>query len=186
MTATIIPTFIILLLAFALGAVVGSLWGLCQHRHIYDWLSASLISRMQRAMRSCGYSQDEIDRVTDCMGCRIMPPDIPCPPPPGKQPEKRDFAQEPYTHAEVLRRLTPRDGMAGEWYCSSRQRYKAWHVTEASADGRILAKTVHDMRRHEIFPVYVGQDDTLQQLASNIIRYNFRFLSDFDRTEWDK
>ena len=185
MTATIIPTFIILLLGIVLGAVVGSLWGLGQHRHIYDWLSASLISRMQRAMRSCGYSQDEIDMVTDCMGCRIMPPDIPCPPPPEKQP-RRDFAQEPYTHAEVLRRLTPRDGMAGEWYCSSRQRYKAWHVTEASADGRILAKTVHDMRRHEIFPVSVGQDDTLQQLASNIIRYNFRFLSDFDRTEWDK
>ena len=47
MTATIIPTFIILLLGIVLGAVVGSLWGLGQHRHIYDWLSASLISRMQ-------------------------------------------------------------------------------------------------------------------------------------------
>jgi hypothetical protein len=61
---TIIPTFIILLLGIALGAVVGSLWGLGQHRHIYDWLSASLISRMQQAMRSCGYSQEEED------GCR--------------------------------------------------------------------------------------------------------------------
>jgi hypothetical protein len=76
MTATIIPTFIILLLGIALGAVVGSLWGLGQHRHIYDWLSASLISRMQRAMRSCGYSQDEIDMVTDRMGCKIMPTNV--------------------------------------------------------------------------------------------------------------
>ena len=186
MTATIIPTFIILLLGIVLGAVVGSLWGLCQHRHIYDWLSASLISRMQRAMRSCGYSQDEIDRVTDCMGCRIMPPDIPCPPAPEKQPEKRDFAQEPYTHAEVLRRLAPHGERAGEWYCSSRQPWKAWHVTEVSADGRILAKTVHDMRSHKVFPIAVREDDTLQQLTSNIIRYNFRFLNDFDCTEWDK
>ena len=184
MTATTIPIFIILLLGMALGAVVGSLWGLGQHRHIYDWLSASLISRMQQAMRSCGYSQDEIDRVTHRMGCKIMPANVPCPPAPEKQPEKRDFAQEPYTHAEVLRRLAPHGERAGEWYCSSRQPWKAWHVTEASADGRILAKTVHDMRSHKVFPVAVGQDDTLQQLASNIIRYNFRFLSDFDRKEW--
>ena len=89
MTATTIPIFIILLLGMALGAVVGSLWGLGQHRHIYDWLSASLISRMQQAMRSCGYSQDEIDLVTHCMGCKIMPPNIPCPLPPEKQPEER-------------------------------------------------------------------------------------------------
>ena len=184
MTATTIPIFIILLLGMALGAVVGSLWGLGQHRHIYDWLSASLISRMQQAMRSCGYSQDEIDLVTHRMGCKIMPPNIPCPPAPEKQPEKRDFAQEPYTYAEVLHRLTPSDEMPGEWYCTSRQPWRAWHVAEVNADGRIIAKTVHDMRCHRVFPVPVGQDDTLQQLANNIIRYNFRFLSDFDRKEW--
>ena len=85
MTATTIPIFIALLLGIALGAVVGSLWGLGQYRHIYDWLSASLISRMQQAMRSCGYSQDEIDRVTHRMGCKVMPPNIPCPP--RKKPE---------------------------------------------------------------------------------------------------
>ena len=94
MTATIIPTFIILLLGIALGTAVGSLWSLGQHRHIYDWLSASLISRMQQAMRSCGYSQDEIDMVTDYMGCRIMPPDIPCPPPPGKPETQQDESIE--------------------------------------------------------------------------------------------
>lgn len=89
MTATTIPIFIALLLGIAIGAVAGSLWGLGQHRHIYiyDWLSASLISRMQQSMRSCGYSQDEIDRVTHRMGCKIMPPNIPCPP--HKNPETK-------------------------------------------------------------------------------------------------
>ena len=52
------------------------------------------ISRMQQAMRSCGYSQDEIDMVTDCMGCRIMPPDIPCPPPPEKPETQQDESIE--------------------------------------------------------------------------------------------
>lgn len=94
MTATTIIVFIILLLGIAIGAVAGSLWGLGQYRHIYDWLSASLISRMQQAMRSCGYGQDEIDLVTHRMGCRIMPPDIPCPPPPEKPETQQDESIE--------------------------------------------------------------------------------------------
>ena len=94
MTATTIHIFITLLLGIALGAVAGSLWGLGQHRHIYDWLSASLISRMQQAMRSCDYSQDEIDRVTHRMGCKIMPPNIPCPPPPEKPETQQDESIE--------------------------------------------------------------------------------------------
>jgi hypothetical protein len=94
MTDYTIPMIIGMTLAFTLGAGFGSLWGLGQHRHIYDWLSASLISRMQRAMRTCGYSQDEIDMVTDCMGCRIMPPDIPCPPPPEKPETQQDESIE--------------------------------------------------------------------------------------------
>lgn len=94
MTATTISIFIALLLGIALGAVVGSLWGLGQYRHIYDWLSASLISRMQQAMRSCGYSQDEIDRVTHRMGCKIMPSNIPCPPPPERPETQQDESIE--------------------------------------------------------------------------------------------
>ena len=96
MPATTISIFIALLLGIAIGAVVGSLWGLGQHRHVYDydWLSASLISRMQRAMRSCGYSQDEIDLVTDRMGCKIMPPNIPCPPPSEKPETQQDESIE--------------------------------------------------------------------------------------------
>ena len=182
---TIIPTFIILLLGIALGAVVGSLWGLGQHRHIYDWLSASLISRMQQAMRSCGYSQDEIDRVTDRMGCKVMPPDIPCPPAPEKQPEKRDFTQEPYTHAEVLRRLAPHGERAGEWYCSSRQPWKAWRIDMMGDDGTIIYKLFHDMRKHppKALP---GDGMNIDKLADLFILHGFRFLKDFDRKEWNE
>lgn len=101
MTATTISIFIALLLAgIAIGTVVGSLWVYGQYRHIYDYdydydrLPASLISRMQRAMRSCGYSQDEIDRVTHRMGCKIMPSNIPCPPPHEKPETQQDESIE--------------------------------------------------------------------------------------------
>lgn len=81
MTTTTLPTLIFLLAGVAIGAVVGSLWGLSQHRHIYNWLAADFISRMQRAMRSCGHKQEEIDMIVERMGMRIMPPSTPCPPP---------------------------------------------------------------------------------------------------------
>ena len=45
-------------------------------------------------MRSCGYGQDEIDRVTDRMGCKIMPPNIPCPPPPERPETQQDESIE--------------------------------------------------------------------------------------------
>ena len=82
---TTLPVIIIAVAACLLGGATGAMWGLGEHRHIYDWLSANIISRMQQAMRSCGYRQDEIDMVTQRMGMRIMPPHILCPPPPEKK-----------------------------------------------------------------------------------------------------
>ena len=73
---------IAIVLAFALGAAVGALWGLSRHVELLDWLAARTISRWQRAMRSLGYKQEDIDMVLEKMGRRIMPPYIPCPEPP--------------------------------------------------------------------------------------------------------
>ena len=84
MTQTFIPVIVVGLLSAMLGAVAGALWGLSQHRHIYDWLSASFLNRMQTAMRSLGYSQEDIDRLISHMGQRIMPPATPPPPTPTK------------------------------------------------------------------------------------------------------
>lgn len=111
---TTLPIIIIAILTGMLCGVTGTIWGLSQHRHIYDWLSANFISRMQRAMNSCGYKQEEIDMVLERMGIRIMPPYIPAPPPPVKTERKervewRREAIVPESEENLLQRLT---GMA--------------------------------------------------------------------------
>lgn len=108
---TTLPVIIIAVAACLLGGATGAMWGLSQHRHIYDWLSANIISRMQQAMHSCGYKQDEIDMVTQRMGMRIMPLHIPCPPPPEKkeQAERVEWCKEaivPESEENLLQLLT--------------------------------------------------------------------------------
>lgn len=110
---TTLPVIIIVIAACLLGGATGAMWGLSQHRHIYDWLSANIISRMQQAMHSCGYKQDEIDMVTQRMGMRIMPPHIPCPSPPEKeeQAERVEWRMEsivPESEENLLRKANRR------------------------------------------------------------------------------
>jgi hypothetical protein len=62
----------------------------------------------------------------------------------------------------------------------------AWRLDKVDAEGLIVCKTVHDMREHTISkapPIYPSS--TVEGLAENIIKYNFRFLDDFDRDEWN-
>ena len=70
---------IIVILTAVVAAGLGMLWGVSRYTHIYDWFSASFFSRMQKAMKGLGYSQNNIDMVLDKMGQRIM---VNIPPPP--------------------------------------------------------------------------------------------------------
>ena len=99
---------------------------------------------------------------------------------------RRDFDKEPYTMDEVVRRLSPHGDRAGEWYCTSRQPRIAWRIDMVDAEGLIVRKLVHDMREHTISKApEIYKPETVEQLARKIIDYNFRFLDDFDRKEWD-
>ena len=100
--------------------------------------------------------------------------------------EERDFDREPYTVDEVLRRLSPQGDRAGEWYCTSRQRRTAWRIDMVDAEGLIVRKLVHDMREHTVTEApRPQQPENIRTLAANIIKFNFRFLKDFDMSEWD-
>jgi hypothetical protein len=97
-----------------------------------------------------------------------------------------DFDREPYTMDEVVRRLSPHGDGAGEWYCTSRQPRMAWRIDMVDAEGLIVRKLVHDMREHTVSKApETCKPETVEQLAKKIIDYNFRFLDDFDRKEWD-
>ena len=180
---------------FALGFCLGwmyvkvKLHTLDDYNQMYSHLTCEIVSRMTRAMRSLRMEQDDIDRVIDRMGCKIMPTSVLTPPPtPPEKPAKpkRDFSKEPYTMDEVIRRLTPHDDQSGEWYCSPRQPKMAWRLDKVDAEGLIVCKTVHDMREHTISkapPIYPSS--TVEGLAENIIKYNFRFVADFDKSEWN-
>ena len=87
---------------------------------------------------------------------------------------------------EVVRRLSPHGDRAGEWYCTSRQPRIAWRIDMVDAEGLIVRKLVHDMREHTVSKApETYKPETVEQLAKKIIDYNFRFLDDFDRKEWD-
>ena len=209
MTDYTIPMIIGMTLAFMLGAVVGALWGLSRHEWLYCRVTAHLTWRMREAMKSLGIEEWKIDKAQEYMGSAIIPPHIPMPEPqvkaasereqsearfqnaeceqarPQVKPE-RDFDKEPYTMDEVVRRLSPHGDRAGEWYCTSRQRRMAWRIDMVDAEGLIVRKLVHDMREHTISKApETCKPETVEQLAKKIIDYNFRFLADFDRKEWD-
>ena len=99
---------------------------------------------------------------------------------------RRDFDKEPYTMDEVVRRLSPHGDRAGEWYCTSRQPRMAWRIDMVDTEGLIVRKLVHDMQEHTVSKApETYKPETVEQLARKIIDYNFRFLADFDRKEWD-
>lgn len=184
---------------FALGFCLGWMYiktkshTLDDYNQTYSHLTCQIISRMQQAMRSMGMEQDDIDRVIDRMGCKIMPTSVLTPPPtpPEKPAKKRDFDKEPYTLEEVIYRLSPVEQKGkGEWYCLVSQPHKAWRIDKAEKDGRIISRVFHDMKAHELHidPMIAGvasvSGDTIESLAKIFIDYNFRFLDDFDRDEW--
>ena len=178
---------------FALGFCLGWMYvkvkshTLDDYNQMYSHLTCEIVSRMTKAMRSLRMEQDDIDRVIERMGCKIMPTSVLTPPPtPPKKPAKpkRDFSKEPYTLDEVIYRLSPieRNGK-GEWYCTDRQPYKAWRIEKCDEYGAIITKVFHDMKTHELH-MLPGGNETIDSLAKKIIAYNFRFLDDFDCDEW--
>jgi hypothetical protein len=175
---------------FAFGFCLGwmyvkvKLHTLDDYNQMYSHLTCEIVSRMTMAMRSLCMEQEDIDRVIHRMGCKVMPAAVPRPPaPPIKQ---RDFDKDPYTMDEVIRRLTPHDDQGGEWYCTSRQPKIAWRIDAVNEDGTIRRKLVHDMREHTISKAPCPQQpENIRTLAENIIKFNFRFLKDFDMSEWD-
>ena len=209
MTDYTIPMIIGMTLAFTLGAGFGGLWGLSRHEWLYCRVTAHLTWRMREAMKSLGIEEWQIDKALEYMGSAIIPPHIPMPEPQVKaasereqsearfqnaereqaRPQvkpRRDFDKEPYTMDEVVRRLSPHGDRAGEWYCTSRQPRMAWRIDMVDAEGLIVRKLVHDMREHTISKApETCKPETVEQLARKIIDYNFRFLADFDRKEWD-
>jgi hypothetical protein len=209
MTDYTIPMMIGMTLAFALGAGLGGLWGLSRHEWLYCRVTAHLTWRMREAMKSLGIEEWQIDKAQEYMGSAIIPPHIPMPEPQVKaaikreqcdaridiaereqaRPQvkpRRDFDKEPYTMDEVLHRLSPQGDCAGEWYCTSRQRKIAWRIDAVNEDGTIRRKLVHDMREHTISKAPCPQQpENIRTLAENIIKFNFRFLKDFDMSEWD-
>ena len=179
----VIYMVILLAVGFGMGWLYAKAHTMDDYNHMYSHLTCEIISRMQQAMRSMRMEQDDIDRVIDRMGCKIMPTSV-LTPPPSPPEKKRDFTKYPYTLDEVVRRLSPGgvEGV-GELYCSSRQPYKAWRVYEVKSDGTIVRRMFHDLRKHTIEPV-VNVYDNIQELAKDFISYDYRFLSDFDRSEW--
>ena len=209
MTDYTIPMMIGMTLAFTLGAGLGGLWGLSRHEWLYCRVTAHLTWRMREAMKSLGIEEWQIDKAQERMGSAIIPPHIPMPEPQVKAASERgqsearfqnaereqarpqvkpgrDFDKEPYTMDEVVRRLSPQGDRAGEWYCTSRQPRMAWRIDMVDAEGLIVRKAVHDMREHTISKApETCKPETVEQLAKKMIDYNFRFLDDFDRKEWD-
>ena len=209
MTDYTIPMIIGMTLAFMLGAGLGGLWGLSRHEWLYCRVTAHLTWRMREAMKSLGIQEWQIDKAQEYMGSVVIPPHIPMPEPQVKaasereqcqtclsiaereqaRPQvkpRRDFDKEPYTMDEVVRRLSPHGDRAGEWYCTSRQPRMAWRIDMVDAEGLIVRKLVHDMREHTVSKApETYKPETVEQLSKKIIDYNFRFLDDFDRKEWD-
>ena len=184
MTDYTIPMIIGTTLAFMLGAAFGALWGLSRHQWLYCRVTAHLAWRMRQAMKSLGIDEWQIDKAQEYMGSAIIPPHTPMPQPPVG--EERDFDREPYTVDEVVLRLSPQGDRAGEWYCTSRQRNLAWRIDAVDDDGTVRRKLVHDMREHTVTEApRPQQPENIRTLAGNIIKFNFRFLKDFDQSEWD-
>jgi hypothetical protein len=79
-------------------------WGIARaktfsdYNDMYSHLTCEIISRMTRAMRSLCMEQEDIDRVIQRMGCKLIPPA--CPPPPKPAPSED---VDPYIREQVER-----------------------------------------------------------------------------------
>lgn len=178
-------TTLCLMVSFYFGWLARGARTLNDYNEMYAHLTAEIISRMTKAMRSLRMEQGDIDRVIERMGCKIMPTSVLTPPPtpPEKPAKMRDFNEDPYTLEEVMLRLKPHGDQPGEWYCTSKIPKMAWCIEEIDDDERIIRKTCLDMKRHELH-ASPEQDDTIKSLAQKIIDYNFCFLNDFGHREW--
>lgn len=187
--------YIVFFLAFGFGMgwLFAKAHAMNDYNNMYSHITSHVTSRMVQAMHSLLFEQEDIDRVIERMGCKVIPGAIPPPPtPPEKPAKKRDFNKEPYTLEEVIYRLSPKlaDGSLGEWYCVVSQPHKAWRINYVEKDGRIKYREYLDMKTHELHieppigGVASAVGDTVENLAKIFIDYNFRFLDDFDRNEW--
>lgn len=182
MTDYTIPMIIGMTLTFAIGAGFGALWGSNRHEWIYCRVTAHLTWRMREAMKSLGIEEWKIDKTQEYIGSAIIPPYVPMPEPPVK--EERDFDKEPYTMDEVLCRLSPQGDCAGEWYCTCKQRHMAWRIEAVDEDGIIRRKLVRNTVNNTVNNAPC-RPEKIRTLAENIIKFNFRFLKDFNQSEWD-
>ena len=183
MTESTTSLIIGMTLAFVFGAGFGFLFGLSRHEWLYCRITAHLTHRMREAMKSLGIEGWIIDKVQQYMGSLIIPPYIPMPEPLAKP--KRDFDKEPYTLDEVVYRLAPESMKGkGEMYCIAIHPYKAWSLDKVESDGTIVQASEHDLRNHTIKVIDDPYYESIYKLAEDIIRYGYRFYSDFDRRDW--
>lgn len=77
----VIYMVILLAVGFGMGWLYAKAHTMDDYNHMYSHLTCEIISRMQQAMRSMRMDQDDIDRVIDRMGCKIMPTSVLTPPP---------------------------------------------------------------------------------------------------------
>ena len=184
MADSMIYVIIGMAVAFFLGTGFGFLWGLSRHEWLYLRVTAYAMHRMRQVMESLGIEGWKVDKAMERMGTAVVPPSVPRPAPP--EAKERDFRKEPYTVAEVERRLSPHGDCHGELYCTVRQPYIAWSIDKVDADGTIARKTVHNLREHTVENAPAPhRPETICDLAESIVRYGFRFLSDFDTRQWD-
>ena len=97
-----IPMIIGVVLAFALGAVVGALWGLSRYKWLRCRVTAWMMQRMREAMKSLGIEEWKIDKAQEYMGSVIIPPYIPMPEPPAKAEGKQE--EDPVARMTYLTR----------------------------------------------------------------------------------
>ena len=80
------------------------------YNDMYSHLTCEIISRMTRAMRSLCMEQEDIDRVIQRMGCKLMPPACPRPP----VPPSKDLEEESKCKQKPVDKVEP-TFHEGEW-----------------------------------------------------------------------
>ena len=102
----VIYMVILLAVGFGMGWLYAKAHTMDDYNHMYSHLTCEIISRMQQAMRSMRMEQDDINRVIDRMGCKIMPTSVLTPPPspPVKQGEQKpaEWSEDVESAIELL------------------------------------------------------------------------------------
>lgn len=98
--------------------------------------------------------------------------------------DTHDFEKEPYTMAEVVARLAPHDGKAGEWYTDGTTDYLSWRIDVVDGDGRIVRKLCHNEDEQTVTSVELpAEPETVNELAKCFVELGYYFLK--DRNEED-